>query len=319
VTAGDLTIAAPEGERYDLADAPADAPSTGRRLAFARHLTDGRHPLVTRALANRFWMHHFGRGVAETPGDFGNLGAAPIHPELLDWLASTLVESGWSLKAFHRTVMTSTAYRQASYRDSHRGEIDPDAALLSRFPIRRLDAESLRDAVLAVAGRLDLTPFGPAVEAVEDGVGLVGPKDDAPRRSVYLQARRSRPISFLTTFDAPVMAVNCERRVDATSAPQALMLMNGEFVLKHAEALAERILAASPGDSSDAAEARVAAAWRAVYLRPPTPEESAAARAFVAAQVSALAQDPNAKDRDRAALADLCQQLFNSNEFLYVD
>ncbi|WP_337177305.1 PSD1 and planctomycete cytochrome C domain-containing protein [Paludisphaera sp.] len=319
VTPGDLTIAAPEGERHDVVDAPADAPSSGRRLAFARHLTDGRHPLVARALVNRFWMHHFGRGIVETPGDFGNLGAPPTHPELLDWLACSFVESGWSLKAFHRAVMTSTAYRQASHRDSHGGEVDPDAALLSRFPLRRLDAESLRDAVLAVAGRLDLTPFGPAVEAVEDGFGLVDAKDGAPRRSVYLQARRSRPMSFLTTFDAPVMAVNCERRAEATSAPQALMLMNGDFVLKHAEALAARALAEAPGDSPEALDARVAAAWRAAYLRAPTPEEAAAAREFVAARRAELERVPDAKERDRAALADLCQQLFNSNEFLYVD
>lgn len=319
VVPGDLSIASPEGARYDVADAPADAPSTGRRLAFARRLTDGRHPLVSRALANRFWMHHFGRGVVETPGDFGNLGTKPTHPELLDWLACTLVESGWSLKAFHRAVMTSTAYRQASLRDSHRDKVDPDAALLGRFPVRRLDAESLRDAVLAASGRLDATPFGPAVEVVEDGVGLVNAMGDAPRRSVYLQVRRSRPISFLTTFDAPVMAVNCERRVDATSAPQALMLMNGDFVLKHAEALAARIVAAAPGDSPEALDARVAAAWRAAYLRRPTPEESGMAREFVAARRAALEKDPGAKDRDRAALADLCQQLFNSNEFLYVD
>ena len=319
VTPGDLTIASPEGERYEVADAPADAPTTGRRLAFARRLTDGRHPLVARALANRFWMHHFGRGIVETPGDFGNLGVKPTHPELLDWLACTLVESGWSLKAFHRAVMTSTAYRQASLRDSRRDEVDPDAALLSRFPVRRLDAESLRDAVLAVALPADVTPFGPAVEVVEDGVGLINAMGDAPRRSVYLQVRRSRPISFLTTFDAPVMAVNCERRADATSAPQALMLMNGDFVLKHAEALAARVVAASPGDAPEALDARVAASWRAAYLRPPTPEESGMAREFVADRRAALERDPDAKDRDRAALADLCQQLFNSNEFLYVD
>lgn len=319
VTPGDLAIASPEGSRFDVADAPADAPSSGRRLAFARRLTEGRHPLVARALANRFWMHHFGRGIVETPGDFGALGTQPTHPELLDWLACTLVDSGWSLKAFHRAVMTSTAYRQASSRDSQRDQIDPDGALLSRFPIRRLDAESLRDAVLATAGRLDVKPFGPAVEVVEDGVGLINAVGDSPRRSVYLQVRRSRPISFLTTFDAPVMAVNCERRVDATSAPQALMLMNGDFVLKHAEALAARIVTAAPGDSPEALDARVAAAWRAAYLRPPTPEESAMASEFVAAQRDAPGNDPNAKDRDQAALADLCQQLFNSNEFLYVD
>ncbi|MDG3003542.1 PSD1 and planctomycete cytochrome C domain-containing protein [Paludisphaera mucosa] len=319
VTPGDLTIASPDGARFEAGDADPKAPSSGRRLAFARHLTDGKHPLLARALANRFWMHHFGRGIVDTPGDFGALGGKPTNPELLDWLASELVDSGWSLKRFHRLILTSTVYRQSSLRDSVRDRLDGDSALLSRFPVRRLEAESLRDAILQVSGRLDRTLYGPSVGVVEDAVGLVNALGDSARRSIYLQVRRSRPVSFLTTFDAPVMAVNCDRRIDATSAPQALMLMNGDFVMKHAELLAARCLAESPGDDAAASDRRVAAAWRAAYLRPPSDEELAWAREFLVAQRAAVARNPVVKEAERAVLADLCQQLFNSNEFLYVD
>jgi len=319
VAPGDLTIAAAEGERFEIADADPAAPSTGRRLAFARHLTSGRHPLFGRAIANRIWMHHFGRGIAETPGDFGALGVKPTHPELLDWLAAELADSGWSLKSLHRLIMTSSVYRQSSARDSLRDRLDGDASLLSRFPVRRLDAESLRDAVLLASGRLDRRAGGPSVDVVEDASGLVNAVGDSPRRSVYLQARRTSPVSFLTTFDAPVMAVNCERRVDATSAPQALMLMNGDFVVKHADALASKLIESCPGPDVDADRRRIEAAWRAAYQRGPSDEEAAAAAEFLARQRSIVQAVPAEKDPARFALANLCQQLFNSNEFLYVD
>jgi hypothetical protein len=319
VAPGDLTIAAPEGARFEIADADPKAPSTGRRLAFARHLTSGRHPLTGRTLVNRIWMHHFGRGIVETPGDFGALGGKPTHPELLDWLASELVDSGWSLKKLHRLIMISSVYRQSSLRDSLRDRLDGDAALLSRFPVRRLEAESIRDAVLQVSGRLDRQHFGPPISVVEDTVGLVNAMGDSPRRSVYLQSRRSRPVSFLTTFDAPVMSVNCERRVEATSAPQALMLMNGEFIMRHAEALAARLVAETPGAEPDSRDRRVEAAWRAIYLRSPSEDEAVASREFLAVQRAELGRDASRDDPERASLSYLCQQLLNSNEFLYVD
>ncbi|AMV39123.1 PSD1 and planctomycete cytochrome C domain-containing protein [Planctomyces sp. SH-PL62] len=319
VTAGDLTITAPEGSRFEITDADPKAPSSGRRLAFARHLTDGRHPLTGRALVNRFWMHHFGRGIVETPGDFGALGAKPTHPELLDWLAAELVDSGWSLKKLHRLIMTSSVYRQSSLRDSHRDQLDGDGALLSRFPVRRLDAESIRDAILQTAGRLDRGLYGQPIAIVEDSVGLVNAVGDSARRSVYLQARRTQPVSFLTTFDAPVMSVNCERRVEATSAPQALMLMNGDFVLKHAETLAGRILTEIPGDDPAANDQRLVSVWNATYLRSASDEEAAWAGKFLVEQQAAIALDPAEKDPRRAAFVNLCQQLLNSNEFLYVD
>jgi hypothetical protein len=140
VQPGDLTIAAPDGARLEITDANGNSPSSGRRLAYARHLVSGRHPLVGRVLVNRVWLHHFGRGLVETPGDFGALGSRPTHPDLLDWLADELVASGWSLKRLHRLIMVSTVYRQSSHRDPSRDAVDTDNALLGRYPVRRLDA-----------------------------------------------------------------------------------------------------------------------------------------------------------------------------------
>jgi len=245
VRPGDLTIVAPEGTRFEVTENPADQPTSGRRLAFARHLTDGTHPLLGRVLVNRVWLNHFGRGLVDSPGDFGVLGLRPTHPELLDWLADELVRRGWSLKQLHRLLMTSTVYRQSSRREDGKDVAD---ALYGRYPVRRLDAETLRDRILAASGRLDPTPFGPPVPVAEDAVGQVNPAGDSPRRSLYLQVRRSQPVSFLAAFDAPVMAVNCERRQSSTSAPQSLMLMNSDFVLNHARRLAERLRAETPAD-----------------------------------------------------------------------
>jgi Protein of unknown function (DUF1549)/Protein of unknown function (DUF1553)/Planctomycete cytochrome C len=323
VAPGDLTIAASEGSRFDIPDADPKAPSSGRRLAYARHLTNGKHPLVGRVLVNRVWAHHFGRGLVVTPGDFGVLGTRPSHPELLDWLAAELVDSGWSLKAMHRLIMTSTVYRQSSRRDPDKDRVDTENVLLGRYPVRRLDAESLRDAILTVSGRLDARLHGAAVPVAEDSVGLVLPADDSPRRSVYLQVRRSRPVSFLSTFDAPVMSVNCDRRIDSTSAPQSLMLMNSDFLLNHSAKIAARAQAETPNDFYDASkpvqERRIAYAWRLIYERPISPEEMDWARGFAAEQRSLLDRENAKGDRDQTVLAHLCQQLLNSNEFLYVD
>ena len=319
---GDLTIAAPAGPRYEIAAKDRRLSTSGRRLAYARHLVDGRHPLVGRVLANRIWLHHFGRGLVETPGDLGVLGTRPTHPELLDWLASELVRRGWSLKRMHRLIMTSTVYRQSSRRQPAGSTADRENAWYGRYPVRRLDAEVLRDRILAVSGRLDPTPFGPAVPVSEDSVGQVLPANDSARRSIYLETRRTKPVSFLSAFDAPVMAVNCERRIATTSAPQSLMLMNSDFVLNHAGALARRLRAetpAHPGRAKPNLDPLIARAWQLAYQRPISPEESDWARAFVSQQLQTTARGGNGGDRELAVLTNLCQQLLTSNEFLYVD
>lgn len=250
VKPGDLTIASPEGARFDIPVKDDKLPTSGRRLAWARHLVDGQHPLLGRVLANRIWLHHFGRGIVDTPSEFGILGMRPTHPELLDWLADELVRQGWSLKQMHKLIMMSSVYRQSSSRiDPKAAERDTDGSLYSRFSVRRLDAEVIRDRMLAASGRLDATQFGPAVEVVEDFAGQVHVKDDSARRSVYIQTRRTKPMSLLTAFDSPVMSVNCDRRTISTVALQSLMLMNGEFALKQAEHLAKRLRTDIPGDA----------------------------------------------------------------------
>ncbi|HTN75373.1 MAG TPA: DUF1549 and DUF1553 domain-containing protein, partial [Pirellulaceae bacterium] len=249
---GDLTIAAPESRQWEPPAKDAALSSSGRRLAYAKHLTSGQHPLLGRVLVNRLWMQHFGRGLVDTPGDFGALGGRPSHPELLDYLALQLPEQGWSLKRMHKAIMLSTVYRQSSQRSREQEAIDNENRLLGHYPLRRLDAEIIRDRMLLGSGRLDRTPFGPAVTVAEDFVGQVLPANDSARRSIYLQARRTKPVSFLTAFDAPVMAVNCEQRVASTTSPQSLMLMNSDFVLTQAAAMAQRLkVETKPDDASD--------------------------------------------------------------------
>ena len=241
VAPGDLTIAAAAGKRLEIPAKDPSVTTSGRRLAYARHLTSGEHPLVGRVLVNRIWMHHFGRGLVDSPGDFGTLGSRPSHPELLDWLAAELVRQGWSLKQMHKLIMTSTAYRQSFLRTPESLAVDTENRFLSHFPMQRLDAESIRDRMLLAAGRLDRKQFGAPVPVEEDFVGQVIPAGDSARRSVYLQVRRTKPVSFLTAFDAPVMTVNCEKRVPSTTAPQSLILMNSEFVLAQAGIMAKRL------------------------------------------------------------------------------
>ena len=279
VKPADLEIAAPAGQRFQIEDDDKTIPSSGRRLAWARHLTNGSHPLVGRVLANQVWLHHFGRGIVDTPGEFGMLGTRPTHPELLDWLGCEVFSVQFSLfsqtgaggdvtvflpehrtqntensspprsfKRIHRAIMSSAVYRQSSRHSAEAAMKDADGAMYSRFPVRRLEAEIVRDRALAVAGRLNDTLFGPPVEVMEDFAGQVHVKDDSPRRSVYIQARRTKPVSLLAAFDAPVMTLNCDRRPSSTVAPQSLMLMNGDFFLAQAEHLARRVRAGKPTD-----------------------------------------------------------------------
>ncbi len=319
----DLTIAAPDGERFEIAPTGANSSTTGRRLAWATHLTSGMHPLFGRVMANRVWLNHFGRGIVDTPGEFGKLGQPQTHPELLDWLATELPRQGWSLKALHKLVMTSTVYRQSSRRDPAKDVADPANVLYGRFPVRRLEAEAVRDRALVAAGRLDRTPFGPPVAGVEDAAGQVGTPDAQPRRSVYLEVRRSKPVALLAAFDAPAGELSCERRNCTTSAPQSLMLLNGDFLRAQAAHLAARALGEATAEVTAEALAETpfaraaVKAWQFAYLRPPSADELGIATDFLVRQSAALRG--KAKDADLAALTNLCQQLLASNEFLYVD
>lgn len=234
-----LSVTAPEGQRPEF-DANSEAfPSTGRRLALAKWLTNGKHPLVARVIVNRVWLHHFGRGLVLTPADFGKLGVPPSHPELLDWLADEFMQQGWSLKKLHRLIMTSTVWRQSSEATTDSAAANANVPFTRRSLIR-LDAETIRDRMLAAAGQLDRTQFGAPVSIKEDDTGQVIVDGSQTRRSLYIKARRSRPVAMLQAFDAPVMQTNCEIRQNSTVATQSLMLMNGEFTLDLAEKLADR-------------------------------------------------------------------------------
>jgi hypothetical protein len=237
-----LTVVSAEGERHILPANDSGLPTTGRRLAYARWLTTGRHPLVARVLVNRIWMHHFGRAIVATPGDFGALGVRPTHPKLLDWLADEFVQQGWSLKKLHRTIMLSTAYRQSSAQTAGGADVDPENRFYGRKPIARLEAEALRDRMLAAAGKLDRTLYGPPLAIKEDDAGQVVVSGEQTRRSLYIRVRRSRPVAMLQAFDAPVMETNCEIRLNSTVATQSLMMMNGQFILQQAANLAKRAL-----------------------------------------------------------------------------
>jgi hypothetical protein len=272
-------------------------------------------------LANRLWLHHFGRGIVDTPGDFGMLGQRPTHPELLDWLASELVRQGWSLKRMHKLLMTSTVYRQSSRRAAAKDAVDTGNALYGRYAVRRLEAETLRDRMLATSGRLDRRLFGPPVPVVADAVGQIIAPDDKPRRGVYLQVRRSKSVAFLTAFDGPGGELNCDRRISSTAAPQALMLMNSDFVLQQASHFTGRLLreAGAGDDESALRDRRLGLAWQFAYQRPIEPEELSAARRFLDRQRVVHQAAKGKTDPNLAAWTDLCQQLLSSNEFLYVD
>jgi mono/diheme cytochrome c family protein len=254
------------------------ARKTGRRLALARWLTQEDHPLTARVIVNRIWKHHFGRGLVKTLDNFGNAGARPTHPELLDWLAVRFVQDGWSIKSMHRRIMTSAVYRQSSQVSNVHEKFDPDNELLSRMPLRRMEGEVVRDALLYIAGRLDLTPFGPAdrVSVRDDGLVTSTPyqKSSRWRRSIYVLKRRSQPVTILQNFDVGRMDPNCVERSESIVAPQALHLKNNKWVYRLSEALSDRVWR----ETGDDPVAQIRLVWRLVAGREPDSEELAASR-----------------------------------------
>ncbi len=251
-----LSVIVPEGERVQFSENDKKVATSGRRLAWSRWLTGNRHPLVARVIVNRIWYHHFGRGLVDTPSDFGALGQRPTHPQLLDWLAYRFREDGWSLKKLHRLILSSRVWKQSSENlaldpesqqltsnRKSRHEIDPSNRYYWRKPLVRLEAEIIRDRILAATGELLRTQFGKPVQVKNDDTGqIVVPKGNQ-RRSIYVQVKRSKPMAFLQAFDAPVMETNCEKRTHSTQATQSLMLLNGDFLLEQARILANRIKA----------------------------------------------------------------------------
>jgi hypothetical protein len=241
------TVLSPENESIALSGSAEKFSSSRRRLALARWLTGPDNPLTPRVLVNRFWMHHFGDGLVKTPADFGRLGTPPYQPELLDWLALEFRTRQWSLKQLHREILESTVYRQSSSRSSSFASSDPENRYLARRRILRLDAEILRDRVLATTGIMETTLHGPAAPLAVDETGQVIIDPAQRRRTIYTTQKRSQPVALLQAFDAPVMQTNCEVRSASTVATQSLMLMNGSFVLDQAYQLTERTRYESQG------------------------------------------------------------------------
>jgi hypothetical protein len=304
----------------------ANTGSPHRRAILANWLTSKDNPLVARVLVNRIWQWHFGAGLVRTPSDFGRQGEPPTHPELLDWLASELISSGWDLRHLHKLILESATYRMASTVDPEVMAHDPDGRLFTHFPRRRLNAEELRDAMFAVAGDLNPKAFGPPVVPPVEASELSGLSNkhwdvtpDASehrRRSVYLVVRRSIKPAFFDAFNAPDTISSCAMRDRSVVPSQALTLLNSNDALSRARALAARLWRDSDGDPSRAAET----AWLLLFGRPITADERQAAVQFLADRQRDWQRHAGVADRaPRGAWVEWCLALLNANEFIYVD
>ncbi|MBO0697405.1 MAG: DUF1553 domain-containing protein [Zavarzinella sp.] len=295
---------------------PADRKTTGRRTALANWIADPKNPLTARVIVNRVWAQHFGRGIVDSPGDFGSQGERPTHPQLLDWLATEFVNGGWSLKKLHRLIVLSDAYRQGSAFNATAAKADPNNDLLWRMNRRRLDGEAIRDAVLSVAGELNPKGGGPSVypelpAEMKASAAAWSVSPDAAernRRSVYVYVKRNLRYPLFSAFDAPDRNEACSRRFETTTAPQALMLLNDKLYAEHARRFAERVTAEAGTDR----DAEIEHAYLLALARRPTTDERTAAKRFLDTQ-SKKAGGP------KEAFADFCHALLNLNEFVYVD
>jgi hypothetical protein len=301
--------AAFHGDSFSL---PTATETTGRRLAFAQWVTSPRHPTFARLAVNRIWQHHFGVGIVPTAENFGVTGAKPSHPELLDYLATEFVRSGWSTKALHRLIVNSAAYRQSGSMRADAYKADPEDRLLWRYPIQRLDAESIRDAMLAVTGELDHgigVGFVLKAKTAEGEYVINENEPGARRRSLYLQQKRTGHVTFLDVFDSAKMSPNCVQRTQSTVALQSLTLLNSGFIRSRSKAFAERLLKEPQAE-------RVDRAFEWALGRPPSRPEQAASADFLKKQEV----EYNGKNNSELLVCtDFCQMLFASNPFLYVE
>jgi len=291
-----------------------DAPEADRRRALAAWLTDPGHPLPARVMANRIWQWHFGTGLVDTPNDLGRNGSRPTHPELLDWLADEFVRHGWSIKHLHRLIMQSATYRQASAAHPAGLVKDADGRLLWRFPPRRLEAEAIRDSMLAVSGRLNLRMGGRGFDLFESRGGLSGfpPIDtfdeSGRRRMIYAHKVRMERDDVFGAFDCPDAGQSTARRRQSTTPIQALNLFNSPFSIAESQAFADRVTAevarhgSAAAGGSDPVHRQIDRAFRLAYARSPDAIEATAAETVV---------------REHG-LATLCRVIFNSNEFLFI-
>jgi hypothetical protein len=347
VQPGFLSILDPSDAKYAP---PAGLNSTGRRSALAAWLADPKNPLTPRVMVNRIWHYHFGRGIVATPGDFGRMGARPTHPELLDYLTSYFIDNGWSMKKLHRMILLSSTYQQSSAFNTKSAETDPDNKLLWRWPRRRMEAEAVRDSMLATAGLLNTRMGGPGVfpplpagtttelSATAAAGGWHAEKDPAAinRRSVYIFVRRNLRYPMMMEFDSANNFDVHSVRTNTVTPSQALDLLNFDIVVNWAQNFAGRVL----NDSGLSEQAQIDRAFRLAYGRAATADEQKIATSFFETQMpimKARFEDtgseagakappplpinmPQGADPVRAAtLVELCQMLLNSNEFLYID
>ena len=318
--------------------------TTGRRLALANWIASADNPWTARVLVNRIWQHHFGTGLVATSSDFGFSGSRPTHPELLDALATAFVNDGWSIRKLHRAIVCSATYRQSSH--SHRVDrqnsqtlgqkLDPTNSWLWRQNVVRLDAETLRDSLLAVSGAmrpydsgkplwphvpLELLHAQPGIlEAKDGGDGgrmqgwYEDPIEETDVRSLFLVRKRSQPIPLLQAFDLPDSTVSCARRETTVVAPQALMLLNSPESIRFAGLLAERI----EKESGATRDERIDALFQLALIRSPDADELAACRSLMSRHVDQYRAQGN-EWPERMALRDLCRAVMNLNEFIYID
>ncbi|MDE0735582.1 MAG: PSD1 and planctomycete cytochrome C domain-containing protein [Pirellulaceae bacterium] len=300
---------------------PGGTDKTGRRLALARWLTRPDHPLTARVAVNRLWYHHFGTGLVKSLENFGVAGERPSHPELLDWLSLELVRRGWSIKEMHRLIMNSRTYRQSSRVTTERLQRDPQNRLLSRMSMQRMDAESLRDSLLWVAGKLEDRPGGIPDGVSIDRAGLVSAIATATggwRRSIYLQYRRTEIPTMLATFDYPEMGPNCIERTVSIVSPQSLMLMNNRRVRELAASFARRVEktvakkdGANQGDQ--AWDFHVDTVYQLALSRSPSARERQLGNETLQKLVSDWEGDRH------SALETYCHTILNSAAFIYID
>ncbi|MEX0713796.1 MAG: DUF1553 domain-containing protein, partial [Pirellulales bacterium] len=359
VEAGFLSVLSESAAERPAFEPVAGGLSSGRRLGLARWITDPNLPsggLAARVMVNRIWSHVFGRGIVATPGNFGRSGAAPTHPELLDWLACEFVERGWRVKPMIKLMMMSTAYRQASYRPAGAqtlavettrepsavaaqssaeaaadpsglvdpAVVDPANDLLWKMRLRRLESEIVRDAILATSGKLRRDLGGPPLMLDPRPDGMVVLKLDSLsdpeagwRRSMYILARRAYHLTLLDVFDQPLVATNCTARTPSAVVTQSLAMLNDAFLFEQADFFAAR-LAATAG-TADAAS-RIDSAFRLALSRPPRPQELTWSMELVERQASRfISAGSEPRQAEHKALAALCHMLLNTNEFLYIE
>jgi hypothetical protein len=295
-------------------DQPIESSGSGRRELAERMLSRS-NPLLPRVMINRIWQHHFGEGIVRSVDDFGVMGQAPSHPELLDFLANQFMQRGWSIKAMHRLMLLSSTYQMSSQADESATKVDPQNKLLQHMPVRRLEAEAIRDSLLTISGRLDKTMYGPSVlpylTPFMTGRGRPdrsGPLDGDGRRTIYLNVRRNFLSPMLLCFDYPIPATTMGKRNVSNVPAQALTMLNNPFVVQQAQLWAKKTLA----EPNLTIEQRINNLYIAAFARPPQADELESALHFLDEQQKQYG-DPI------KSWTDLCHVLINVKEFIFVN